>query len=163
MSSCKLPIEKMIARCEELRPGTPVEELLLGRLLNAAQHRFAETKSRSLAEEGLTETLFHALIVLLTADEGIQPSELSLMLGASRTSGTRIADELESRGWVSRQEVAGDRRCQLLRLTASGQEFLSEMLPRQRNRLREIWQPFTSEEREQLLRLLRKVLEVMPE
>ena len=101
--------------------------------------------------------------MLLTADEGIQPSELSLMLGASRTSGTRIADELESRGWVSRQEVAGDRRCQLLKLTANGQEFLSEMLPRQRNRLREIWQPFTSEEREQLLRLLRKVLEVMPE
>lgn len=69
MSGCKLPIEKMIERCEALRPSTPAEELLLGRLLNAAQHRFAETKSRSLAEEGLSETLFHALIVLLTADE----------------------------------------------------------------------------------------------
>ena len=110
MTVCKLPIEKMIARCEELRPGTPVEELLLGRLLTAAQHRFAETKSRSFAEEGLTDTLFHALIVLLTADEGIQPSELSLMLGASRTSGTRISDELVARGWVTRHGVAGDRR-----------------------------------------------------
>ena len=163
MTACKLPIEKMIARCEELRPGTPVEELLLGRLLTAAQHRFAETKSRSFAEEGLTDTLFHALIVLLTADEGIQPSELSLMLGASRTSGTRISDELVARGWVTRHGVAGDRRCQLLMLTEAGRDYLAEMLPRQRARLCEIWQPFTPQERELFVSLLRKVLEVMPE
>ena len=163
MNPCKLPIEKMIARCEELKPGTPVEELLLGRLLNAALQRFAETKSRSLATEGLTETLFHALIVLLTADEGILPSELSLMLGASRTSGTRIADELVGRGWVIREEVSADRRCHLLKLTEAGHAFLSDMLPRQRARLQAIWAPFTSEERQQFLTLLRKVLEVMPE
>ena len=48
-------------------------------------------------------------------------------------------------------------------LTEQGQAFLTDMLPRQRNRLREIWQPFSSEEREQFMRLLRKVLEVMPE
>ena len=103
------------------------------------------------------------MIALLTAEEGIQPSELSLMLGASRTSGTRIADELEARGWVCRQGVAEDRRCHRLMLTEQGQAFLTDMLPRQRNRLREIWQPFSSEEREQFMRLLRKVLEVMPE
>ena len=163
MSGCKLPIEKMIERCEALRPGTPAEELLLGRLLNAAQHRFAETKSRSLAEEGLSETLFHALIVLLTADEGIQPSELSLMLGASRTSGTRVSDELVSRGWVVRTEVEGDRRCQLLQLTTQGREFLLDILPRQRAWQRELWEPFSSEERQQLVGLLRKVLQIIPE
>jgi len=59
--------------------------------------------------------------------------------------------------------VVGDRRCQLLKLTEAGQLFLTDMLPRQRNRLRDIWQPFTSAEREQFLVLLRKVLEVMPE
>ena len=75
MNPCKLPIEKMIARCEELRPGTPVEELLMGRLLSAAQHRLAEAKARLLAAEGLTEPLFLALVILLTADDGIQPSE----------------------------------------------------------------------------------------
>ena len=107
--------------------------------------------------------VWRAQIVLLTADEGIQPSELSLMLGASRTSGTRIADELEARGWVCRLGVAEDRRCHRLKLTEQGQAFLTDMLPRQRNRLREIWQPFSSEEREQLMRLLRKILEVMPE
>ena len=74
-----------------------------------------------------------------------------------------IADELEARGWVCRQGVAEDRRCHLLKLTEQGQVFLTDMLPRQRNRLREIWQPFSREEREQFMRLLRKVLEVMPE
>ena len=163
MNPCKLPIEKMIARCEELRPGTPVEELLMGRLLSAAQHRLAEAKARLLAAEGLTEPLFLALVILLTADDGIQPSELSLMLGASRTSGTRISDELVARGWVERHEVAGDRRCQLLRLTPAGEQFLADMLPRQRARLRAMWAPFAPEERAEFTRLMRRVLEVIPE
>ncbi len=160
---CKLPVEKIMARCEELLPGTPVEELLLGRLLAAAQYRLAEAKSRSLAQEGLTDTLFISLLILLSSDEGMQPSELSLMLGASRTSGTRVSDELVSRGWAVRREVQGDRRCQLLQLTDSGRAFLLDVLPRQRAWLRELWEPFAAGEREQLIALLRKVLQVVPE
>ncbi len=162
MNPCKLPIEKIIARCEQLRPGTPAEELLLARLLASAYHRYADVKAQMLQDEGLTEHLFFALLILLVSDEGVQPSELSLMLDASRTSGTRIADELEARGWAARHEVAGDRRCQRLRLTPEGEAFLSDMLPRQRARVRAQWAPFTPEERVEFARLLRKLLEVMP-
>ena len=42
MTPCKLPIEKMIARVDALLPGTPAEELLMGRLLMAARHRLVE-------------------------------------------------------------------------------------------------------------------------
>lgn len=163
LNPCKLPVEKIMARCEALLPGTPVEELLLGRLLFAAQFRLAEARNRVLAQEGLTDTLFIALLVVLASDEGIQPSELSLMLGASRTSGTRVSDELVSRGWVVRTEVEGDRRCQLLQLTDQGREFVLEILPRQRAWQRELWEPFAADEREQLITLLRKVLQVVPE
>ena len=163
LNPCKLPVEKIMSRCEELLPGTPVEELLLGRLLFAAQFRLAEARNRSMAQEGLTDTLFIALLVVLASDEGIQPSELSLMLGASRTSGTRVSDELVSRGWVVRTEVEGDRRCQLLQLTAQGRDFLLDILPRQRAWQRELWEPFSSEERQQLVGLLRKVLQIIPE
>jgi hypothetical protein len=73
------------------------------------------------------------------------------------------ADELVSRGWVVRTEVEGDRRCQLLQLTAQGREFLLDILPRQRAWQRELWEPFSSEERQQLVGLLRKVLQIIPE
>ncbi|GAA4503378.1 MarR family transcriptional regulator [Pseudaeromonas paramecii] len=163
MTPCKLPIEKMIARVDALLPGTPTEELLLGRLLMAAQHRLTETKARGLAEEGVSESVYLGLMILLTYEEGIQPSELSRLLEASRTSGTRLADELVARGWASRQELPEDRRCQLLRITQAGQDFLLDVVPRQRARLRAMWQAFDTQERSDLTRLLRKILETLPE
>lgn len=163
MTPCKLPIEKMIARVEALLPGTPAEELLLGRLLTAAQHRVAETKARGLAEEGVSESIYLGLMILLTYEEGIQPSELSRLLESSRTSGTRLADELVSRGWACRQALPEDRRCQLLRITQAGQDFLLDVVPRQRARLRAMWQAFDAQERSDLTRLLRKILETLPE
>lgn len=163
MTPCKLPIEKMIARVDALLPGTPAEELLMGRLLMAARHRLVETKARGLAEEGISESVYLGLMILLTYEEGIQPSELSRLLEASRTSGTRLADELVARGWACRQELPEDRRCQLLRITQAGQDFLLDVVPRQRARQRAMWQAFDTQERADLVRLLRKILETMPE
>ncbi|MGQ7115706.1 MarR family transcriptional regulator, partial [Escherichia sp. TWPC-MK] len=56
-------------------------------------------------------------------------SELSCALGSSRTNATRIADELEKRGWIERRESDNDRRCLHLQLTEKGHEFLREVLP----------------------------------
>lgn len=164
MNHCQLPIEALLSRIERLLPGSPVEEILLGRLLGTTHQRLAEAKSKALQQEGLNETLFMALFILFTADDqAMQPSELSLMLGASRTSGTRVADELVLRGWVVRAEVEGDRRCQLLQLTEAGRVFLTELLPRQRVLIRQLWSPLSDEERAEFTRLLRKMLDALPE
>jgi MarR family transcriptional repressor of emrRAB len=59
-----------------------------------------------------------ALITLESQENhSIQPSELSCALGSSRTNATRIADELEKRGWIERRESDNDRRCLHLQLT----------------------------------------------
>lgn len=77
-----------------------------------------------LKAQGINETLFMALITLESQENhSIQPSELSCALGSSRTNATRIADELEKRGWIERRESDNDRRCLHLQLTEKGGHF----------------------------------------
>lgn len=90
------------------------------------------------------------------ANQSIQPSELSLTLGSSRTNATRIADELEKRGWIERKENKNDRRCLYLHLTKAGQKFLNNLLPPQYNY--SLWSTLNEEEKQQLENLTRKLL-----
>jgi len=102
--------------------------------------------------------------VLVTLDQAdaehhsIQPSELSCALGSSRTNATRIADELEKRGWIERRESDNDRRCLHLHLTEKGQEFLRQVLPPQHHCLHELWSSLSGSEKEQLEQITRKLL-----
>ena len=67
MDPCKLPVEKIMARCEELLPGTPVEELLLGRLL----HAFGLSRSGGYSFGRFTGTVLTWLVFLAMALAGL--------------------------------------------------------------------------------------------
>lgn len=85
------------------------------------QGKLLENRNKMLKAQGINETLFMALITLESQENhSIQPSELSCALGSSRTNATRIADELEKRGWIERRESDNDRRCLHLQLTERG-------------------------------------------
>ncbi|SUG71713.1 transcriptional regulator [Salmonella enterica subsp. enterica] len=100
------------------------------RLCMHMQGKLLENRNKMLKAQGINETLFMALITLESQENhSIQPSELSCALGSSRTNATRIADELEKRGWIERRESDNDRRCLHLQLTEKGQAFLQEVLP----------------------------------
>jgi DNA-binding MarR family transcriptional regulator len=72
-----------------------------------------------------------ALITLESQENhSIQPSELSCALGSSRTNATRIADELEKRGWIERRESDNDRRCLHLQLTEKVISFCAKFYRR---------------------------------
>jgi DNA-binding MarR family transcriptional regulator len=104
------------------------------------QGKLLENRNKMLKAQGINETLFMALITLESQENhSIQPSELSCALGSSRTNATRIADELEKRGWIERRESDNDRRCLHLQLTDKGHEFLREVLPPQHNCLHQLW------------------------
>lgn len=112
-----------------------------------------------LKAQGINETLFMALITLESQENhSIQPSELSCALGSSRTNATRIADELEKRGWIERRESDNDRRCLHLQLTEKGHEFLREVLPPQHNCLHQLWSALSTTEKDQLEQITRKLL-----
>ncbi len=138
MDSSFTPIEQMLKFRASRHEDFPYQEILLTRLCMHMQSKLLENRNKMLKAQGINETLFMALITLESQENhSIQPSELSCALGSSRTNATRIADELEKRGWIERRESDNDRRCLHLQLTEKGHEFLREVLPPQHNCLHE--------------------------
>src|SRR5476651_2699082 len=100
MDSSFTPIEQMLSLRAQRRTDFPFQEILLTRLCMHMQGKLLENRNRMLKAQGINETLFMALLTLDAQEShSIQPSELSSALGSSRTNATRIADELEKRGW----------------------------------------------------------------
>jgi multidrug resistance efflux pump/DNA-binding MarR family transcriptional regulator len=118
MDSSFTPIEQMLKFRASRHEDFPYQEILLTRLCMHMQGKLLENRNKMLKAQGINETLFMALITLESQENhSIQPSELSCALGSSRTNATRIADELEKRGWIERRESDNDRRCLHLQLT----------------------------------------------
>lgn len=159
MDSSFSPIEHMLDLRVQRDKNFPYQEVLLTRLCMHMQGKLLENRNKMLKKQGINETLFMALIILESQENYlIQPSELSSALGSSRTNATRIADELEKRGWIERQECGNDRRCLYLHLTESGLRFLKEVLPPQHSSLHFLWSTLTGEEKSQLELITRKLL-----
>lgn len=153
------PIEQMLKFRASRHEDFPYQEILLTRLCMHMQSKLLENRNKMLKAQGINETLFMALITLESQENhSIQPSELSCALGSSRTNATRIADELEKRGWIERRESDNDRRCLHLQLTEKGHEFLREVLPPQHNCLHQLWSALSTTEKDQLEQITRKLL-----
>lgn len=159
MYSSFTPIEQMLKFRASRHEDFPYQEILLTRLCMHMQGKLLENRNKMLKAQGINETLFMALITLQSQEtHSIQPSELSSALGSSRTNATRIADELEKRGWIERRESDNDRRCLYLQLTDKGHEFLRQVLPPQHNCLNYLWSSLEADEKMQLEQITRKLL-----
>lgn len=159
MESSFTPIEQMLNSRAKCQKNFPYQEILLTRLCMHMHSKLLENRNKMLKAQGINETLFMALIMLdAQKNHSIQPSELSSALGSSRTNATRVADELEKRGWIERQESNNDRRCLYLHLTKTGKEFLEQLLPPQHKYLHFLWSTLNNEEQQQLETLMRKLL-----
>lgn len=71
---------------------------------------------------------------------------------------TATIDLLERRGWVARRPNAADRRSVLVEITDDGRAIVDRLLPGIRLVEREVMSALSEQERDQLLRLLDKVL-----
>ena len=159
MESSFTPIEQMLNIRANRHADFPFQEILLTRLCMHMQGKLLDNRNKMLKEQGINETLFMALLTLdAQEDQSIQPSALSTALGSSRTNATRIADELEKRGWIERRESAQDRRCLHLHLTDKGNAFLQQVLPPQHQSLQYLWSALTADEKSQLESITRKLL-----
>lgn len=131
MDSSFTPIEQMLKFRASRHEDFPYQEILLTRLCMHMQSKLLENRNKMLKAQGINETLFMALITLESQENhSIQPSELSCALGSSRTNATRIADELEKRGWIERRESDNDRRCLHLQLTEKVTSFCARFYRR---------------------------------
>ena len=99
-------------------------EGLIGYNLKRAYVIVSNDFRRSMGTNGFLPRVFSALS-LIVHFPNITQSELARKLGLERSGLVAIIDELESRKFVSRQAVPGDRRVQALAPTAAGKPLIT--------------------------------------
>jgi DNA-binding MarR family transcriptional regulator len=99
------------------------------------------------------------LAVVEGADSPLTPTQISERVLAPAASMTATLDLLERRGWIERRANPQDRRSVLIAITPEGQRISDRLLPGIRALERETLAVLTTKERDQLMRMLAKVLE----
>jgi DNA-binding MarR family transcriptional regulator len=102
---------------------------LLGYQVRQAQIAIFRDFTATLAEDGMTPTLFGSL-VLIEANPGLRQADLARALQLDRSTVVTVIDTLEKRGLVARRRAADDRRSNAVTLTASGTRLLARLKPR---------------------------------
>lgn len=152
-------IEKKIREYAERSTELPLQALLMHRMQMHMTNRMLEARNRILSEHHINETLFMSLIIIDAQDnKTLQPSELSVALGTSRTNATRIADDLVKNGWINRYSDEHDRRCIYLQLNEAGERFINAIRPKQFANLTYVWDVLDKEEQVIYEKLSRKIL-----
>lgn len=129
------------------------------RLLRITSDRMSAHINESLKEFGLSENLLYALLaVYVSPNCQILPSRLSDLLDLTRTSATRLSDEMVEHGWVVRHINEQDRRQIVLSLTEKGETFIKDMNAKNPLSRNDLWVDFSDEELDQFQSLLFKLL-----
>jgi DNA-binding MarR family transcriptional regulator len=96
-------------------------------------------------------------LVTIDAYPGRTIEQLRAPLGLSQPGAVRLVERLVAAGWVDRAGSRGRRGFEL-RLTESGRVVVDELLDRRRAALDDLLAPLSGAERDQLGRLLDKLL-----
>jgi DNA-binding MarR family transcriptional regulator len=98
-----------------------------------------------------------SLLMLLQANGGLAPSQLSDALALSRPHLTLLLDRMQERGWIERERSLVDRRSQQVRLTEAGATLAAEVAERAPDMEVELQSVLSAAERAMLIELLDKV------
>lgn len=134
---------------------SPLEELLAYHLRRAQVLAF-QSFAEALGGDNMSPGQLGVLL-LVRQNPGINQTRLGAALGIDRSTLVAVLDRLQARKLVARKPSPTDRRSHALELTAAGQAFLDDLLPRVAAHEAEIAQPLTERERRTLIALLRKV------
>lgn len=160
----KLPTQAFVDALEKVRQHLPdmdyrPDTLVNMRILRKLNLCGSNYLNQILAEHQLNDSMFYALVMLYRCEGGaMQPSELSDILDLTRTSATRLSDDLVGHGWVIRRASSQDRRSVLLSLSQNGIKLVEEITPKLVNARLTLWQDFSDEEVVQMQSLLNKLL-----
>jgi len=87
-----------------------------------------------------------SLLVSLHNEDKISQKELADRTGKDPANITRMLDQLESKGLVSRQPNPEDRRSYLMHITASGREAAIDLIPVEQKFMKEMLADITEAE-----------------
>lgn len=126
-------------------------------LLKTGLRPFSFFSETAKLEKNLNRSELTTLIILSFRGE-LAMSDLSAELGAPLSSMTSIAKRLENKGYIERFHSLKDQRITLVRMTAEGIKVASEARKIMDVNIQRVEQALTSEEMEQFLSLLFKIM-----
>ena len=129
---------------------------LIGYQVRQAQIAIFRDFTASLADHGMTPTLFGSL-VLIEANPGLKQTDLARALQLDRATVVTVIDTLEARGLVARRRAIDDRRSNAVTLTARGASTRAELTPRVAAHEARLVQELTEAERTTLAATLGRI------
>ncbi|WP_247739026.1 MarR family transcriptional regulator [Bacillus sp. 165] len=124
--------------------------------LSRTQRKLMDISNKSAQGWGLNPTEFAVLELLF--HKGEQPLQrIGEKILIASGSITYVVDKLEKKDFAKRRPCPRDRRVIYAQLTQKGQELMEEMFPKHEVILHECMEMLTTEEKDQLLVLLKKV------
>ncbi len=144
---------------EELDLGILPE--LLGYQLRRAQLTVFQHFAGALGDENVTPGQI-GLLVLVSRNPGISQTALARAVGVERSTLGEAIDRLRKRGLLARKPAPQDRRSYALSLSAAGEKFLDNFVPRLLRHEDEVAGALSPAERKTLIALLRRLAEARP-
>ncbi|MGF1767625.1 MarR family transcriptional regulator [Enterovibrio makurazakiensis] len=129
-----------------------------GWLINVVANDASKTFDNELKKHGLTVALWPTLMCLWE-EEGVTQRDIAAKSKVENSTTTRTLDKLEALGLVERQADPNSRRSFRIYLTDKGRALEHELLPIPANVNQQLLGTLDLEEREEMIRLLQKLVE----
>lgn len=140
-------------------PGLPMDGTMMVRLIRISGAGVSDFFDPVFRAMELSEHSFHVLCLLVASETGTAaPSELSDMIGTSRSNMTRLIQELEQGGWVERSVAPRDARRQVISITDLGREKVRDTVPQIAEPIQQAFSDLSAKELVLLEKLLRKLI-----
>lgn len=108
---------------------------------------------------GLTDVQFNVMMLLnyQGGDEGLSQVQLSDMMLVNRANVTTLIDRMEKSALVARTSLSGDRRTNIIKMTAKGKKIFEKAEPMYDKMIRQTMAGFSQNELGKLIAVLEKV------
>ncbi len=145
----------LVQRYMRLRP-----RLIQPEYVREFKKKMASLKNASHSAED-HEFLFRIFVLLSENKEPTTMSELSSTLNVPMSTATRIVDGLVKNGMAERVPDPNDRRIVRVGMSKMGREIYEMGMAYNKQRIAKLLKDFTTEEQEELLRLMNKLFDAL--
>ncbi len=141
-------------------PEFPEELMRLVRMTYHIQKRMKDLSNAALRKYELVDASYMVLAVLYGSDnETSTASTLGEACMEKPANLTRVCNDLEAQGLITRGNRPGDRRCVMISLTDEGRALAEKVLPEVWNKTTRAYDGFSADEIKQLEALLKRQLD----
>lgn len=134
----------------------------IGFLLKRAHALMLDHLEPLLAAQDLSFIQF-TVLMSLRHDTAINPKDICSLYRHDSGALTRVIDQLEQRGWLTRSRSTADRRTIELHLTPAGRRRIEKVVPLVVDLLNDSVRDLAHAEIDELIRLLRKLIASLEE